>query len=191
MDDSYGHIPDERLMLRYRDGDCFAFEELYRRYSTGLYSFIWRQCFDPEVAVELTHDVWVNLIRARGRYRPTAKFSTYLYKLARHRLIDHHRKHSLLRVAHDAGEPVPAPEDLADTREPGPERRAFSQEQIERVSIQLDRLPPAQREAFLLFGEGMGVREIAEITDTPVETARSRLRYALAKLRTALGGDLP
>ena len=190
MDDTYAHFPDEQVMLRYRDGDNRAFEVLYRRHKDGLFSFIYRQCFSAAVATELAHDVWTNLIRARNRYQPTAKFTTYLYKLARHRLIDHRRKHAQGRAVHAANEPLPDPGRLADDRDPGPEKRAFSRQQIERVSEQLDHLPAPQREAFLLFAEGMGVPEIAEITDAPQETARSRLRYALAKLRTALGDDL-
>jgi RNA polymerase sigma factor (sigma-70 family) len=190
MDDAYAHLPDEQLMLRYRDGDGRAFEVLYRRHKDGLFSFIYRQCFSAAVAAELAHDVWTNLIRARNRYQPTAKFTTYLYKLARHRLIDHHRQHARGRQVYAVNASVSDPARLADEREPGPEQRAFSREQIERVSQQLDHLPGPQREAFLLFAEGMGVPEIAEITDTPQETARSRLRYALAKLRTALGDDL-
>jgi RNA polymerase sigma-70 factor (ECF subfamily) len=191
MDDTYAQIPDEQLMLRYRDGDSRAFEVLYRRHKDGLFSFIYRQCFNTAVAAELAHDVWTNLIRARNRYQPTAKFTTYLYNLARHRLIDHHRQDARCRTFLAAGEPLPDAGCLADKCDPGPEQRTFSRAQIERVSQQLNHLPAPQREAFLLFAEGMGVPEIAEITDAPQETARSRLRYALAKLRTALGDDLP
>jgi len=187
MDDAYAHLPDEQLMLRYRDGDGRAFEMLYRRHKNGLFSFIYRQCFSAAVTAELAHDVWTNIIQARNRYQPTAKFTTYLYKLARHRLIDHHRQHARRRKFLAASEPIPDPGRLADDRDPGPEKRAFSREQIERVSRQLDHLPAPQREVFLLFAEGMGVPEIAEITDAPQETARSRLRYAFAKKSNALG----
>src|SRR5688572_28947603 len=83
---------DEELMLAYRDGAAGAFDELYRRHRAPLYRYLLRQCRDAAAAEELFQDVWMNVIRARSSYAVTARFTTYLYRLAHNRLIDHYRR---------------------------------------------------------------------------------------------------
>src|SRR5436190_18395294 len=83
---------DEDLMLAYRDGNAAAFDQLYRRHKGPLYRYLLRQCRDAAAAEELFQDVWMNLVRARAGYTVTARFSTYLYRLAHNRLIDHYRR---------------------------------------------------------------------------------------------------
>ena len=82
---------DEDLMLAYAAGDAAAFDPLYARHKGGVYRYLLRQCRQGGVADELFQDVWMNLIRARASYEPTAKFATWLYRLAHNRLIDHYR----------------------------------------------------------------------------------------------------
>ena len=90
---------DEELMLGYRDGDAGAFDVLYARHKGGLYRYLHRQCRDAAAAEELFQDVWMNLIRARTGYTVQAKFTTYLYRLAHNRLIDHYRKNSQAAIS--------------------------------------------------------------------------------------------
>ena len=82
---------DEDLMLAYAAGDAAAFDTLYARHKGGVYRYLLRQCRQGGVADELFQDVWMNLIRARASYVPSAKFTTWLYRLAHNRLIDHYR----------------------------------------------------------------------------------------------------
>src|SRR5262245_10651143 len=82
---------DEELMERYRDGDAGAFDVIYGRHKGGLFRYMLRQCANRGVAEELFQEVWMNLIRARDAYTVQARFSTYLYRLAHNRLIDHYR----------------------------------------------------------------------------------------------------
>src|SRR2546427_8899334 len=82
---------DEDLMLAYAACDATAFDALYARHKGGVYRYLLRQCRQTSVADELFQDVWPNLIRARASYAPTAKFTTWLYRLAHNRLIDHYR----------------------------------------------------------------------------------------------------
>ncbi|NBR29496.1 MAG: sigma-70 family RNA polymerase sigma factor, partial [Betaproteobacteria bacterium] len=89
-----GIASDEELMERYRDGDAGAFDLLYARHKGAVYRYMLRQCGDRGVAEELYQDVWMNLIRARAGYAVTAKFTTWLYRLAHNRLIDHYRSRS-------------------------------------------------------------------------------------------------
>jgi DNA-directed RNA polymerase specialized sigma24 family protein len=91
---------DETLMRAYRDGDGRAFEALYTRHKGGTYRYFLRHVDgDRATADELHQDVWLRVIGSRDRYEPTAKFSTWLYTLARHRLIDHWRTRSGLTLA--------------------------------------------------------------------------------------------
>ena len=176
---------DEELMVAYRDGNLGAFEALYRRHKGGLYRYLLRQCRDNAVAEELFQDVWLNLIRSRGSYVVSSRFTTYLYRVAHNRLIDHYRRQApaaLVSYDEDEGaQELPAP------RESEPNVSYEARAQLVRVLEVLETLPAAQREAFVLQQEaGMSIEEIAEATDVSRETAKSRLRYAMNKLRAGL-----
>jgi len=178
---------DEELMLGYRDGDAGAFDTLYARHKGGLYRYLLRQCRDAAVAEELFQDVWMNLIRARAGYTVQAKFTTYLYRLAHNRLIDHYRRHSNAIVVSFEEEGGEAVLELPDDRAPPAENALDVKRQAARLMALIAALPDAQREAFLLQQEGsMSVEEIARATGVTRETAKSRLRYALAKLRQGM-----
>jgi RNA polymerase sigma-70 factor (ECF subfamily) len=175
---------DEQLMLAYRGGDAGAFEELYRRHRGGLFRFVTRSVRDRAVAEELYQEIWMRAIEARARYEPQAKFTTWLYAIAHNRLVDHWRKKGLQVVALDPEDELPA--------NPGfdPQGIAEAKQGLARFASALDALPSVQREAFLLHHEAeMSVAEIARVTGANEEAAKSRLRYAIAKLKEALGDD--
>ena len=185
---------DERLMLAYRNGDASAFEALYRRYRGSLHRYLAHQCGSPAFAEELYQDVWIKVVNARADYEPLAKFSTWIFRIAHHRLIDHYRK-----TAHEVAlryESRPADDDFeADSmiaRQPAPPQEtphALYDRQItaRRISQALAELPAPQREVFLLAEEGgLTLEEMAVATTSSRETCKSRLRYALGKLRHSL-----
>ena len=175
-------------MLCYRDGDAGAFDALYARHKGGVYRYLVRQCREPSTAEELFQDVWMNLIRARAAYTVQAKFTTYLYRLAHNRLIDHYRKQSQATFTSFDEVDGPAVEDMVDEHRQAPDTAYEVQRQAEELLRLVAELPPPQREAFLLQQEGgMSVEAIAEATGVSRETAKSRLRYALAKLRQGMG----
>lgn len=177
---------DESLMLRYVAGDAGAFDILYARHRAGLFRFIHRQCRVRERAEEIFQEVWMNLIQSASRYRVEAQFRTFLFTLAHHKLVDTFRAHGrrdavLVEVNDD--EPV----DGIGNRTIEPQVRAESGELGAAILRLLDALPAPQREAFLLHEEGgLTVEEIAEATGVTHEAAKSRLRYAVAKLRDGL-----
>lgn len=178
---------DETLMLRYRDGDARAFETLYARHKGPLFRYLLRQCGERVVAEELFQEVWMNLIRARARYTVQARFTTYLYHIAHHRFIDHCRQRAGARVYALLANDPPALDQLPAASASEPERQMLSQERVDRLREALDRLPPLQCEAFLLREEaGLSLEQIAEVTGVNAETAKSRLRYAVNRLRHAL-----
>lgn len=173
---------DEAMMLAWQSGDAAAFDRLYERHRGGVFRYFLRQCNDRGRAEELHHDVWLKLIGARNSWRPTARFTTWLYTVARNRLIDFwratapHRLESLDVDAHAAPEAF------------DPQSAAAAQQHGARIVAALRALPEAQRDAFLLHVEGgLALAEIAKLTGAPAETVKSRLRYAYARLRDALG----
>jgi RNA polymerase sigma factor (sigma-70 family) len=178
---------DEELMLHYRDGDAGAFDALYARHKGGVYRYLLRQCRDKAVAEELFQDVWMNLVRARSGYTVQARFATYLYRLAHNRLIDHYRKHghgASVSLDREDGEAIADP---PDERERPQDETLDAKRQAARLMELIAELPAAQREAFLLQQEGgMSVEEIAQATGVTRETAKSRLRYAMSKLRRGM-----
>jgi RNA polymerase sigma-70 factor (ECF subfamily) len=180
---------DEELMLLYRDGDAGAFDALYSRHKGGLYRYLLRQCRDGAAAEELFQDVWMNLIRARAVYTVQARFTTYLYRLAHNRLIDHYRRNSHVAMVSFDEEDCEAMADPPDERERPLDETIDAKRRAGRLTELVAGLPEAQREAFLLQQEGgMSVEEIAQATGVTRETAKSRLRYAMVKLRQGMQG---
>jgi len=172
--------PDEQLMLAYRHGDSGAFETLYARHKGPLYRFVLRAVRERGQAEELFQEIWMRVIEARGRYEARAKFTTWLYTIAHNRLTDHWRKRGLRVVELEDADP-PAP------RADEPEARAAGRQDLQRLAAALAALPELQREAFLLHAEaGMTAAQIAAATGANEEAAKSRLRYALGKLKAAL-----
>ena len=178
---------DEDLMQRYAAGDAAAFEQLYARHRGGLFRYITRQCGDRGAAEELYQDVWSGVIEARKRYRVEARFATWLYTLAHNRLVDWYRKSSRV-VWVDFGGDEDEPEiDITAQRQWQPEVRTESRQLAQAMLALIAALPPQQRDAFLLHEEGgLSIEEIAAATGAGIETAKSRLRYAVAKLRVGL-----
>jgi len=181
---------DESLMLAYAGGDAGAFDALYLRHKGPLFRFVLRSVKSTGEAEEIFQDVWMRAIEARTRYEPKAKFSTWLYTIAHNRMVDHWRSKGLTLVSLDGdGDDGPAFDPPAGPSAE-PHRRAEGRQSVARLLAALAALPAAQREAFLLHEEnGMSVAEIAAVTGTPEETAKSRLRYAMNKLREAMGDD--
>src|SRR3989344_985417 len=178
---------DQALMTAYRGGDASAFEILYRRHKGPVYRYLLRQCNNPAIAEEIFHEAWLGLIKAKDRYEPTAKFTTYLYHLAHNRLIDYYRRQAAgIPISYD-DDPDPLMERQADVAEHEPENELDRQRMAKKLFGLIADLPDAQREAFLQREEaGMSIEEIAVATGVNAETAKSRLRYAVAKLRSGM-----
>lgn len=181
-------LSDEALMLRYCAGDLPAFKELYRRHSRELYRFLAWRSPRREWVDEIAQDSWASLHHARSRYQPQASFRTYLYQIARNRLIDLLRQQQTL-LAGDLGIDSDGEgifEHLADTGQDhtSPESVLESKQLTADLHAAIRALPAEQKETLVLQQfNGMSLEEIAQLSGVPVETVKSRLRYAMRKLR--------
>jgi RNA polymerase sigma factor (sigma-70 family) len=180
--------PDEALMLAYRDGEAGAFDILYSRNRGKLFRYLARQV--PHCADELFQDIWMRVIGARDGYTVSAKFSTWLFRIAHNRLMDHFRAQgrSIIEFAEPQGDDDDCPAlDPPASASAQPDAMLARKALAQQILAALDELPAAQRETFLLAEEGgLSLEEIAVATGVGKETAKSRLRYALERLRRTL-----
>jgi len=179
---------DEALMRAWVEGEVTAFDQLYSRHRGRLYRFLLRQLRDQATADELFQDVWQRVIAARAGWKPEAAFSTWLFRIAHNRLADHWRASSYRPPA-----PADADERAARIPDPDtPERTLSEFEQRRLLQLALDALPAEQREVLLLrLEQELTLEEIGAITGVGRETVKSRLRYAMDKLRARLPDEAP
>jgi RNA polymerase sigma factor (sigma-70 family) len=187
---------DENLMLRFGRGEAAAFEFLYQRHESRVFRYLRRNVKNEATANDLMQEVWFAVVRGAGNYRPTAKFTTWLFTIAHNRMVDmiraNHRLQSLdaAEAADPEGRDAQDPsllDRLAADRKLEPLAQVQSQDEAAALLIAVEQLPAEQRSAFLLQAEGeLSVEEIADATGSNFETVKSRLRYARAKLRQLL-----
>ena len=177
---------DASLMLRYADGDMAAFEQLYERHKASLYRYLQRLCHDTDVANDVFQETWGNIIDARARYAVRAQFRTYLFRVAHNCAVDHLRRLNRW-AARDGGDIEELAEVIEDNPHQQPDRQLSAAQFTAEFQTALRTLPDEQRAVFVLYEEsGLPLSEIAAITNCNAETAKSRLRYAIKKLRQVL-----
>jgi RNA polymerase sigma factor (sigma-70 family) len=195
---------DDALMRAFAQGDARAFERLYARHHGALYRFV-RRVLGREAGTqgdEVFQDTWLRVVNARERWSPQgATFRTWLFTLAHHRAIDVLRKSGREVSSSGADDEEREPWQPAGAQEAwrewpatasSVEDQAFWRSAGQRLLDCLDTLPAAQRSVFLLHHEdGLGLDELARSLEVGFETAKSRLRYAMSKLRACMGAFLP
>lgn len=183
-------MPDEELMRAYARGDMSAFDELYARHEGALFRFVRRvlgTSFSAQ-ADEVFQDTWVRIIAARGSFVPQgASWRTWAFTIAHNLAIDRLRasgREVAMPAADDDGDGLDWLAGALDASHPSSEDEAFWRSAGRQLLHCLDELPEVQRAAFLLHHEdGASVEDMARRLGLPFETAKSRLRYALKKLR--------
>ena len=172
-------LDDEVLMKAYANGDMAAFECLYDRHRGPLYRYILRQVGDAATANDLYQGSWEKIIRARESYTASAPFKAWMYRIARNHIVDHFRRSRPTRDLSPDALPADGP---------GPEQVLIGEQAATGLAAAVNGLPAEQREALLLKLEaGLDLLTIAEITGVSPETAKSRLRYAVGKLKKSMG----
>jgi RNA polymerase sigma-70 factor, ECF subfamily len=194
---------DERLMLAFQAGDARAFEALVRRHRTPVFNFILRFTGHRARAEDVLQETWLKVVRSTPEYEPKARFTTWVYTIARNLCVDSARKESYRQAASLEGptggaegeEGRPLGDSLPDAGA-SPERGAYNARVRPLLERALAGLPEEQREVFVLREySGVPFKEIAEVTGVSENTVKSRMRYALEGLRRRLAelgvdGDL-
>lgn len=183
-------VTDDAALLRdHGAGDPLAFARLYDRYDRPCFRFI-RRLLGPahgEAAEDLHQETWIAVARNAGAFDPgKASFAAWLFTIARRKVWDHFRRQKVAVLAafqDDAAMTIPDPGQT-------PLEQVQSRELAQEIVAAIEALPLEQRGAFVMFADaGLSLEEIAQVTGVAVETAKSRLRYARAKLRQALAGE--
>ena len=189
-----GERSDEDLMLAFGAGEAAAFDQLVARHKRGLYNFLLRSVHNQSRAEELLQEVFLRVIRAKDRYQRTARFTTWIYTIARNLCVDESRRQKFRRTlpleakrkgrGEDSGLSIL---DVTEAAEVGTDSASEAPKIRERVAAAIENLPDDQREVFVMrqFG-GLSFKQIGEAVGAPENTVKSRMRYALEKLR----GDL-
>lgn len=185
---------DPELMADLRDGDEQAFEALVGRHQTSLLNFFFRLVWDRGVAEDLSQEVLLRLYLHSADYEPRAKFTTYLYRIARNCWVDHMRRTKGERKMRSLDAESEEGHTLAETLAIGvedPSSMARKSELADAVIEAVDGLPEEQKLVFILSEvQGLKYDEIGETLDIPVGTVKSRMFHAVKRLRNKLGRSL-
>jgi RNA polymerase sigma-70 factor (ECF subfamily) len=188
-------MTDEALMAAYQQGDVAAFAELVARHEKRLWNFVRRFVTDSATAEDLLQEVFLRIVKNAAEWEASAKFSTWLYTIARNLCTDNARRGALRKA--DSLDQTPGPNrdesgphriDKIAGSDPNAEKAAMNREIADRVDRAVAELPLEQREVFLMREVmDMSFAEIAAATKSSEPTVKSRMRYALERLRAALG----
>ena len=171
-------MEDEQLMARVADGDLGAFEEIVRRHQGIAWRIAYRFLADPVEAEDITQEAFIRILAASSRYKPTAAFATYLYRVVARLCIDHARKRRPV-----LSDKLPERADPS----PGPAATLARKDRDELIRRALDALPPRQRLVVILkYYEGLSYGEIARAMGTTVKAVERLLGRARKGLRSSL-----
>jgi len=179
-------------LRRYLAGEQASFERLYDAHQKPCFDFIRRMLAmaDDATAEDLHQEVWIAVARQAASFDAgKARFVTWLFTIARNKVMDHFRRSSVVvQLAGDSGDAaLDALADMPGAPELSPERVAQNRQLAAALLREVQALPYVQREAFVLFAhQELSLEEVSQITRVGLETAKSRLRYARATLRLRL-----
>ena len=184
---------DEALMMSFREGDARSFEEIVARHKRGLFNFLLRSVQNRSRAEEMLQEVFLRVVRSKERYERTAKLTTWLYTIARNLCVDESRRArfrktvSLDAPRRGAEEESPAMIETVAADQVSTDDEAAAPQLRARIAKAVEQLPEDQREVFLMRQmSGLSFKEIGDIVGAPENTVKSRIRYALEKLRQEL-----
>ena len=178
---------DEELMLLFREGSREAFEELFSRHHRAVVRFAWRMTGDPSSAEEAAQEIFLRIARAAPTYHPTAKFTTWMYTVARRTTLNYLRDTKKDGGAEDVVYPLhlPGPDDR------NPEQVVWEAQLTERFRAALGELPEGHRAAFVLNrGAGLSYGEVAQVLGITVQAVKTRIFRAREMLLSRLSKDV-
>ncbi|MDD2709599.1 MAG: RNA polymerase sigma factor [Verrucomicrobiae bacterium] len=187
--------PDVELMLRVKQGDEEAFDALMEKHRQPVYNFVFRQVGNEADAEDIAQHVFVQVYRSAARYEPSARFTTWIFTIARNLCLNEFRRRrnhpaqSLDAPAADRGGGESPPVQYPDARAKSPAAECQENELQERILRAVDRLPENQRTAILLCCiEDLPYEEIARVLNTSVSATKSLIHRARETLRAEFNG---
>jgi RNA polymerase sigma-70 factor, ECF subfamily len=184
---------DEQLMLSFKSGEAAAFATLVNRHRSAVFRFILRSVGQPQRAEDVLQETWLKVVRSSHEYEAKAKFTTWLYTIARNLCVDHSRRESSRRFDESLDSPVGEEMNGVTLKDTVVDERVSTELTVHHLKLRplieaaLNRLPEEQREVFVLREyQGIGFKEIAQIVQVNENTVKSRMRYALESLRKSL-----
>ena len=179
---------DAELLRAHAAGDAHAFARLYDRYDRPCFQFIRRLVGSTDAAEDLHQETWLAISRSAASFDPAkASFRAWLFTVARHKVFDHFRRQKVAVLASAGDDAVM---NLIPDPQASPLDQVASRDLAQRLVNALEALPVEQRGAFIMFADAeLTLEEIARASGVAVETAKSRLRYARAKLRQVFAGE--
>ena len=180
---------DVELMLAFQTGDEQAFNHLYHRNKAQLFNFVCKFVLNRDVAEELTHEVFLRVYRAKSRYRPEAKFRTWLFHIATNVCLNELRKkeYDAYKISMNQENEDGGSIQLGDERSPDPLEMLETKELEKHVNAMLAQLPERQRIAFILSRfYGHSYEEIAKELDCSVKAVKSMLNRSKTAMMSLL-----
>lgn len=169
---------DEQLMYQYAKGNAACFEILYARHKGALYRYFRRQINDESTANDLYQGVWEKIIKARRKYRRSSPFTAWMYRIAHNHMVDYFRRN---RPCDQLDE------HQQEDQQAQPAEHLLDQQRRKNLLDEIGLLPEVQRSTLLLKLEtGLKLEQIATVTGVNRETVKSRLRYAINRLKRKL-----
>ncbi|MBF0266042.1 MAG: sigma-70 family RNA polymerase sigma factor [Gammaproteobacteria bacterium] len=184
---------DEQLIQQFCQGDMKAFEDLYLRHKDPLYRYLFRQVSNKDLSDELHQDVWAKIIKQANQFNQLSSFKTWLYKIAHNHMIDYFRANKFRSQFDNKNNSETVDDEHKDNEQAcetinqSPEAEIQNQQLKQEIFAAVEQLPNEQKEVFLLHEHGgFNIKSIASITNNSQEATKSRLRYAIKKLRDKL-----
>jgi RNA polymerase sigma-70 factor, ECF subfamily len=191
MSPSFSDDPEAKLMLRFKEGDESAFDQLMEKFKAPVLNYIVRQIGSIDDAEDIAQNVFVQVYKSAERYEPTAKFTTWLFTIARNLCLNEFRRRqrhpvqSLEQTLSDDPEAEPA--QLPDPKARSPSQETVDTELQQCILAAIQRLPENQRTAVLLCRyDGLAYEEIAKVLNTSVSATKSLLHRARETLKEEL-----
>lgn len=189
---SLNDLSDEELIEDYNNGDIDAFNELYDRYATNIYSFLLRHQIDKAICNDILQILWEKILNKQDEFvlkikksHPPFIFKSYIYKMVRNLINDHFRQTK--SIFNFSDEKSPILQERSSTEEVYLVDEVIAEEKLFKLISAIEQLPHNLRETFLLIKEaGLSLKEVAEIQEISIETAKTRRRYAYEKLKPYL-----
>jgi RNA polymerase sigma-70 factor (ECF subfamily) len=184
---------DAQLMLRVRDGDDESFRVLLEKHRNPVIHFVYRMVQDRAVSEELSQEVFLRVYRSRGTYEPTAKFTTWLFRIATHLALNwlrdgrNERGHQRLDAPRDSERDGEMPAREVSDRKPSVEQRMVYETRLQEIREAIALLPEKQRAAVLMHKyEEMEYSQIANVLECSESAVKSLLFRAYETLRARL-----